>query len=128
MSEPVELAFREQLAARFAAELGGRVYDRVSPPEATLPLVTYQRVGSGGDSADPRAQIQVTLRAERYADAKRLQQQIESYFGGFRRGWMGKSDACVWVHHVRATTLADRFLGATRHREAVSEFDILYAG
>lgn len=128
MSEPVELAFREQMAARFAAELGGRVYDLVSPPEAALPLATYQRVGSGGDPADRRARIQVMLRAERYADVKRLQRQVETYFSGFRRGWLGANDACVWVHAVRVTTLADRFLGATRHRVAVSEFDILYAG
>lgn len=127
MSEPVELAFREQLAARFAAELGGRVYDLVSPPEATLPLAVYQRVGSGGDLAAPRARIQVTLRAERYTDVKRLQEEVERYFREFRRDWMG-SETCVWAHAVRVTTLADRFLGATRHRVAVSEFDILYAG
>ena len=127
MSEPVELAFREQLAARFAEELEGRVFDLVSPPEAKLPLATYQRTGSGGNRSSARARIQVTLRDEKYAEVKRLQKAVEVYLGGFRRGWMG-SETCVWVHDVRVTTLPDRFLGATRHRVAVSEFDILYAG
>lgn len=127
MSEPVELAFREQLAARFADELGGRVYDLVSPPEAALPLATYQRVGGDRDRQSPRARIQVSLRGEKYADVKRLQRAVEAYFGGFRRDWLG-SETCVWAHGVRVTTLPDRFMGATRHRVAVSEFDILYAG
>lgn len=121
MSEPVELAFREQLAARFSVELGGRVYDLVSPPEAALPLATYQRVGGDGT----RARIQVVLRAESYRDVKRLQKTIEDYFRKFR-GELGQ-ETCVWAYQVRATTLADRFMGPTRHRLAVSEFEILHA-
>lgn len=127
MSEPVELAFREQLAARFADELGGRVFDLASPPEARLPLVTYQRVGAGGDRTAPRARIQVSFRDEKYAEVKRLQGKVEAYFREVRATWLG-GETCVWVHGVTATTLPDRFLGATRHRVAVSEFEILYAG
>lgn len=125
MSEPVELAFREQLAARFAGELGGRVYDLVSPPEAALPLATYQRVGSDARGTPGRARIQVTFRAETYKDVKRLQRAVEDYFRELGRGWLG-SETCVWTHHIRPATMADRFMGATRHRVAVSEFEILY--
>ncbi len=127
MSEPVELAFREQLAARFAAELGGRVYDLVNPPDAVLPLATYRRVGSDRVTTAGRARIQVTIKGEQYAAVKRLQKAVEDYFGGFRGNWLG-SETCVWVHHIRTATLADTHQGATRARVASSEFEIMYAG
>ena len=34
MSEPVELEFRQRVAAAFAADLAGRVYDLAIPPDA----------------------------------------------------------------------------------------------
>lgn len=127
MSEPIELAFREHLAAAFAGDFAGRVYDLVHPPDAALPLVTYRRTGSGGDRIDGEATMQITVKAELYTDAKRLQERIEAYMGNLRRTWLGSADNCVWVHLVTTRRAPDVYQPSTRLRLAVTDFVIKYA-
>lgn len=131
MSAPVTLAMRQELAAAFAAELGGRVYDLSSPPEAVLPLATYRLLDSDEAVASHRAaRIQVTLRHEEYAPLKRLQQRVMAHFGGLTREWMGaagEAECPVWVHSVDARAGGDGFQQGTRHRFAVVELTVRYA-
>ena len=131
MSMPVELALRQELAATFAAELVGRIYGLVSPPDALLPLVTYRRLGSGPNNGPRRvAQMQVTIRDREYTDLKRLQHRIETHLTGLARTWMGDppNDECaVWVHSISARTLADGFQPSTRLLQATSDIEIVYS-
>lgn len=131
MSEPVELAFRSELATAFAADLGERVFDLVNPPETTTPLATYRRVGGiGGSDFHRQARIQMSLRHPSYTAVKRLQKRIEAHFVGLVRVWMGivDPDECrVWVHSVDAVTMPDAFQASTRLRYATSEFVVRYA-
>lgn len=130
MSAPVELAFREQLAAQFAADLAGRVYDLVSPPDVALPLATYRCLDGDATATPRRARILVALRDTSYSAVKRLQQQVEAYFAGLVRTWMGTADPVkcrVWVYSIDVATRQDGFQAATRQRVAMSEFVIRYA-
>lgn len=128
MSEPVELGFRQRLAATFGEELDGRVYEQVAPPDAKVPYVVYRRTGSPAGGRTAEALIQVTLFDESYAAVKRLQGRIESALGGLRGAWLsGSGDECpVWVYLIRPQTLADGFQAATRRRVAATEFTIKY--
>ena len=101
MSEPVELEFRQRVAAAFAADLAGRVYDLAIPPGAVTPLATYRR----------------------------LPGRIKRYMGNLRGTWLaeGGGECPVWVYAIRPVTMGDVFQGATRRRIAVSEFEILYS-
>jgi hypothetical protein len=131
MSEPVELSFRQRLAAAFASELGDRVYDLVQPPDAAKPLALYRRVGAdeSGDSQNLRARIQVTVKDDSYTDAKRLQKRIEGYMRTIRGEWLaGAGEECpVWVYQVKPVTMPDVYQPSTRMRLAVSDFIIHYA-
>ncbi len=131
MSEPVELGFRQRLAAAFATELEGRVYELVAPPEAKLPLATYRRMSTVDDGGGMKAaRITLTLVDDEYAAVKRLQEQIERYLAGLRATWLSSGsagDCPVWVFMIKPSTQADGYQGATRRRVAVSDIEIRYA-
>ena len=130
MSEPIELGFRKRVTVAFTDELGGRVFETVVPPDATLPLATYRRVSPGETQHRVKtARLQFVIHADTYTDAKRLQRDIENYMAGLRRVWLsGDGDECpVWVHLIKAFTMPDGYQASTRRRLAVSEFEIKYA-
>lgn len=130
MSEPVELEFRQRVAAAFAADLAGRVYDLAIPPDAVTPLATYRRLPVLASMRGAKlARIQLMVIDDSYADAKRLQGRIERYMGNLRGTWLaeGGGECPVWVYAIRPVTMGDVFQGATRRRIAVSEFEILYS-
>lgn len=130
MSDPVELGFRQRVAAAFATELDGRVYELASPPDAATPYAVYRRIGEGSTSGRLKnARLQLSIFDPSYSDAKRLQGEVEEYLANLRRDWLsGDGDACpVWIHLIKAHTMADGLQGATRRRVAVSEFEIMYA-
>jgi hypothetical protein len=129
MSDPVELGFRQRVAAAFAAELDGRVFQLVIPPDTTTPLAVYRRVGQGEtDNRLKTARLQLAIYDDSYTDAKRLQARVEEYLAGLRRVWLsGDGEACpVWVHLIKAFTMPDGYQAATRRRVAVSEYEIKY--
>lgn len=130
MSEPIELGFRKRVAAAFANELSGRVFETVVPPDATLPFATYRRVAPGETQYRVKtARLQMIIHDDAYTDAKRLQHAIEQYLAGLRRVWLsGDGDECpVWVHLIKAITMPDGYQASTRRRLAISEFEIKYA-
>lgn len=136
MSGVVELAFRQELAARFRPELGGRVYDNAHPAEAGLPLAMYRRIGAGtrpvvygGAENWLQARIQLTLKGESYSEVKRLQQRIERFFASFcgLMGRAGDEECCpVEVHFVEVITLPDMREPSSRARLAISDYIIRY--
>ena len=130
MSDPVELALREELAAVFSAELGGRVYDLVHPPEDERPVATYRRVGSGGgaDMGYSEARVQISLKDDTYTEVKRLQRRIEDYMGSIVNRPLGANERCVWVFRITPVTMPDGYQAATRSRLAVTDLIIKYAG
>ena len=128
MSEPIELGFRQRVAAAFAEELEGRVFEMVAPPDTKTPYAVYRRTASptGGRAAE--AVIQLTLFDESYAAVKRLQGRIEEYLRGLRSTWLsGNGDDCpVWVYLIRPQTMNDGYQAATRRRAAITEYTIKY--
>jgi len=137
MSGVVELAFRQEVVARFRPELGGRVFDNAHPAETALPLAMYRRIGAGtrpvvygGTENWLQARIQLTLKGESYGELKRLQQRIERFFAAFR-GLMGRAggDGCcpVAVHYVEVVPLPDMREPNSRARLVSSDFIIRYS-
>lgn len=131
MSEPIELGFRQRLAASFADELNGRVFEMVYPPDTAGPMAIYRRVPGGG-GASPRnrqARIQVTFRDSTYSAVKRLQKEAETLFGSMRGQWLAVEgvDCPVWVYGVDVATGADGYQASTRMRAATTEFLFRYA-
>lgn len=130
MSDPVELGFRQRLAAEFATELGTRIYENAAPPDTALPYATYRRVAPGDEQHRVKtARIQVIVVDDNYADAKRLQSRIEKALRGLRSRWISDAGAeCpAWVYRIRAFTMPDVYQASTRRRLAISDFEILYA-
>lgn len=142
MSGVVELAFRQEVAARFRPELGGRVFDNAHPAEAALPLAMYRRIGAGtrpvvygGTENWLQARIQLTLKGESYSELKRLQARIERFFAAFR-GLMGRAGGEDWhagaccpvaVHYVEVVPLPDMKEPNSRARLVSSDFIIRYS-
>jgi hypothetical protein len=137
MSGIVELAFRQEVVARFRSELGGRVFDNAHPAEAELPLAMYRRISApprplvyGGTENWLQARIQLTLKGESYSELKRLQQRIERFFSSFR-GLMGRAggeECCpVEVHFVEVVPLPDMRETSSRARLAISDYIIRYS-
>lgn len=130
MSDPVELGFRQRLAAEFATELGTRIYENAAPPDTALPYATYRRVSPGDEEYHVKtARIQVVVVDDNYADAKRLQGRIEKAMRGLRARWISDagSDCPAWVYRIRPFTMPDVYQASTRRRLAISDFEILYA-
>lgn len=130
-SEPVELGFRQRLAATFAAELDGRIYENAAPPDAKTPYAVYRRVAPGVRHTRNRltARITLGLYGESYADVKRLQAAVEKGMGDFRRGWLSAVEAVecpVWVYFIKPYTMPDLYQATTKRRIAVSDFEITY--
>ena len=130
MSDPVELGFRQRLAAAFDTELDGRVYENVAPPDATIPMATYRRVSTGEAVKHVKtARLQIIVYDDSYTDVKRLQKQIEAHLGDLRGTWLSETgvDCPVWVYRIKPYTMADGYQPATKRRAAISEFEIKYA-
>lgn len=130
MSDPIELGFRQRVAAEFAADLAGRVYELVLPPDTTLPAATYRRVAPGEETPRWRtARLQLMLYDVEYTDVKRLQARIEERLKTIRGTWLSAAgdDCPVWVYLIKPYTMPDAYQTATRRRVAISEFEIKYA-
>ena len=130
MSDPVELGFRQRLAGAFSTELGTRIFENAAPPDTTLPYATYRRVAPGeSEYGQKTARIQVIVVDDSYADAKRLQAEIERYLANLRRVWISEpgDDCPAWVYRIKPFTMPDVYQASTRRRLAISDFEIKYA-
>lgn len=133
MTQPIELAFRQRVAAAFSEALGNRIYGVVSPPDAEKPVATYRRLTGGGPApaagGGKTANIGLTLRDEDYTSLKQLQRDIEEYLESLRGVWLADEDGVtcpIWVYQIKAETGQDAYQASTRDRVVSTVFNIHY--